>query len=125
MQETSLIDFLKTEISYFRELLGVIIQEELAIKGQEHHMVIDLFRMQIELLSAIKDKRPKKFQAYNPEDDVNSLLLQSLKDQLEILVQKVTIHLDRNRYLRSLIHLPSVKPVIKNKIIVETLEDEC
>ncbi len=125
MEETSLIDFLKLEISYFRELLAVAIQEEIAIKDQALSQQLNLSRSQLELLNCIKSKRPQKFEPFNLKDDVSSSILSSLKDQLEHLAIKLKSQLDRNSYLRNLIPTNRQDDAKQKKIIVETLEEEC
>jgi hypothetical protein len=125
MEETSIIDFLKLEIQCFRELLSSFIAEELAYKNADHSRLFDIFNFQKQILTELKDLRPKRFQPFNLKNDVDASLLKSLKDQLDLLVDRVKDQYQRNLYVKNL--CPQTKHVesIKQKLKTETLEDEC
>lgn len=125
MEETSLIEFLKLEVRYMRELLFMVTQEEAAIKDRSADLAHYLSLSQLELLGLIKSMRPAKFKAFDPSDSIETTLLSSLKQQLELLVQKICDQMDRNKYIKS------ISPQIINhtekkvKLMTETLEEEC
>lgn len=74
MEETSIIDFLKLEIQCFRELLSSFIAEELAYRESAHARIFDIINFQKQILSELKNLRPKRFQAFNLKNDVDASL---------------------------------------------------
>jgi hypothetical protein len=125
MQEISLIEFLKTEIDFFRELLSSFMAEELAYKDSAHDRLFTINYLQKQLFAELKKNRPQKFQAFNLQDDVEVSVLNSLKDQLDTLVERIKFQIEKNLHLKKL--EPQQKSLIKPKhqVIVETLEEEC
>jgi cell division FtsZ-interacting protein ZapD len=124
MEEISLIDFLNQEISFFRELLSSFIAEEMAYKTSRLSSLFEINMLQQNILSELKNKRPKKFKSWDTRNDIDSSLLHNLKDQLDMLITRVNDQLQRNLFLKN--NAPLQLPEHKNKkqIIVETLEDE-
>lgn len=125
MEETSIIDFLKLEIHCFRELLSSFIAEELAYKEAAHSKLFAIFNIQQQILSELKTLRPKKFQPFNLQNDIDASLLQSLKDQLDLLVDKVKDQYQRNLYAKNLSPQPQQTQPIKLKVQIDVKEEEC
>lgn len=125
MEETSIIDFLKLEIHCFRELLSSFIAEELAYKQAAHARLFDIFNVQKQILSELKTLRPHKFQPFNLNNDIDASLLQNLKEQLDVLVDKVKDQYQRNLYAKNLCPQSEQTQPIKLKLQTEIKEDEC
>jgi hypothetical protein len=124
MEEISLIDFLKIEIDCFRELLSSFIAEELAYKEAAFTRLPEICLLQSQILDELKTKRPKRFQPFNLQDDVDYSLLNNLKEQLDTLVHKVNSQCQRITYVKTLTPLTQEK-VIKRQLKVDVCEDEC
>lgn len=125
MEETSIIDFLKLEIQCFRELLSSFIAEEMAYKEAAHARLFEIFNFQKQILSELKTLRPKKFHPFNVKNEVDSSLLNSLKDQLDLLVDRVKDQYERNLYIKNLSPLMPQLQQMPKKLQTETLEEEC
>ena len=126
MAELSLIEFLKKEIQYFREILSTYVAEEMAYKSSNSYQIEELNLFRQSLISELKTLRASTFKPFNKKDDVEFSLLLILKDQLESLVDQVKSQQVRNKSIAFI-----VEPVfyenqlqMQKKLKVETLEDE-
>ena len=125
MEEISLIEFLKTEIAFFRELLSSFVAEEMAYKDARYEQLMCIFVTQKRLLEELKRSHPSQFKAFNKKDDLDSSLLNTLKEQLDALVIKVKNQLERNSYLKNLGPKLEPQPEVKKQTMTDTMEDEC
>lgn len=125
MEETSIIDFLKIEIQCFRELLSSFIAEELAYKEAAHTRLYEIFNFQKQILTELKNMRPQRFQPFNLKNDIDTSLLNSLKEQLDLLVDRVKSQYEKNLIIKNLQPKFQEQKVFKPKLQTETMEDEC
>jgi len=123
MQELSLIEFLKKEIHFFREILSTYVAEEIAYKSSSPFQINELNYFRQSLLGELKTLRSSTFKPFNKQDEVEFSLLCILKDQLEALVDQVKSQQIRNK---SLIFICAPEAVTESpkKLQVEILDDE-
>lgn len=126
MAELSLIEFLKKEIEFFREILSTYVAEELAYKSANSYVIQELNTFRQSLVSELKGLRSNSFKPFNKSDEVEFSLLLILKDQLESLVDQVKNQQLRNKnapyMIQPLFHENALQQ--QKKLKVETLEDE-
>jgi len=125
MEEATLIDFLKEEIVFFRELLSSFIAEEIAYKEANSLLVKTINLSQQELLSEIKNHRSKKIKMTRLQDDVERSTLAFLKEQLESLIEKLHFQKEKTSYTKNTLPRLPLEEIQKPKLQVETLEEEC
>jgi hypothetical protein len=123
MQELSLIEFLKKEIHFFREILSTYVAEEMAYKSSSPFQINDLNYFRQSLLQELKTLRSGTFKPFNKQDEVEFSLLCILKDQLESLVDQVKSQQSRNKSL-IFICAPEIAQASHKKLQVEILDDE-
>lgn len=126
MAELSLIEFLKKEIQYFREILSTYVAEEMAYKASNSFQIEELNLFRQSLISELKALRLSTFKPFNKKDDVELSLLMILKDQLESLVDQVKSQQVRNKNIVFIVepNFYENQLQMQKKLKVETLEDE-
>ena len=120
MEEKSLLEFLQTEIHFFRELYSSLVAEEIAYQNAAYHKIQEINAFQKQVLEELKNLRPKKFQAFNMQNAVDKSLLHSLKGQLDSLIYKINDQFERNKYTKHFSPQPLQKEQPKKKPIVDT-----
>ena len=125
MEEKSLLEFLQTEIHFFRELYSSLVAEEIAYQNAAYHQIQQINAFQKQVLDELKNMRPRKFQAFNMQNAVDKSLLNSLKEQLDSLIYKIHDQFERNQYSKHLRPQPQQQEQTKKKTIVDPMEDEC
>lgn len=128
MEEISIIDFLKQEIHYFRELLSFFIAEEHAYKEPSHPHLTSINERQKQILDELKSLRPERFKPFHLSDEIERSVLYSLKEQLDSLLDQLNLQKERNQYLKTLspkLEKQTHPPLLKTQVCqLEDMEDD-